>query len=271
MLGLGRAKNAVRVAIATHRRSLWIGAVHRVAALIESSYLNVGTDFATNGERHVLERLRKADFRLAIDGGAHLGDWSFQLLERWPHCHIHAFEVAPETVKRLSAKADEHPDRSRLTIHGIGLSDRVGSQTMYFFPDSADLTCDIPRHETLPSIPFVAQTTTLSAICAHHRIEAIDYLKLDLEGAEYLALRGLHDLIERGRVTCIQFEYGAFSIQTRFLLKDYFSMLGDLYWIGRIFPNYVDFADYDWRMEDFQFRNYLCIQRRYPELRNLVE
>jgi len=48
-------------------------------------------------------------------------------------------------------------------------------------------------------------------------------------------------------------------------------MLGDLYWIGRILPNYVDFADYDWRMKDFQFRNYLCIQRRYPELRNLVE
>src|SRR5215469_16543658 len=89
---------------------------------IESFYLNVGTDFATNGERHVLERLRKADFRLAVDGGAHLGDWSFQLLERWPHCHIHAFEVAPETVKRLSAKADERPDRGRLTIHGIGLS-----------------------------------------------------------------------------------------------------------------------------------------------------
>lgn len=139
---------------------------------IESSYLNVGTDFATNGERHVLERLRKADFRLAVDGGAHLGDWSFQLLERWRHCHIDAFEVAPETVKRLSAKADEHPDRGRLTIHGIGLSDRVGSQAMYFPPDSADLTCDIPRHETLPSIPFVAQTTTLSAICEDHRIRS---------------------------------------------------------------------------------------------------
>jgi len=139
---------------------------------IESFYLNVGTDFATNGERHVLERLRKADFRLAVDGGAHLGDWSFQLLERWPHCHIHAFEVAPETVKRLSAKADERPDRGRLTIHGIGLSDRVGSQAMYFSPDSADLTCDIPRHETLPSIPFVAQMTTLSAICEDHRIRS---------------------------------------------------------------------------------------------------
>lgn len=270
MLGLGRAKNAVRVAIATHRRSPWVGAVHRLAALIESSYLNVGADFATNGERHVLERLRKADFRLAVDGGANLGDWSFHALELWPNCNIHAFEVARQTAKRLGARAEQHPERGRLTIHSVGLSDHVGGQTMYYFPDSSELTCDMPRHETLPSIPFLAEMTTLSAICAEQGIEAIDFLKLDLEGGEYLALRGMQDVIKRGLVKCIQFEYGAFSIQTRFLLKDYFAMLGDLYWIGRIFPNYVDFAEYDWRMEDFQFRNYLCIHRRYPELRNLV-
>ena len=58
-------------------------------------------------------------------------------------------------------------------------------------------------------------------------------------------------MIESGNAHVIQFEYGAFSIQTHKLLIDYYEMLKEHYWIGKIYPKYVDFQDYDWHMENF--------------------
>jgi len=46
---------------------------------------------------------------------------------------------------------------------------------------------------------------------------------------------------------CVQFEYGAFSIQTRVMLSDYYAMLADRYWIGKIYPSHVEFVEYSWR------------------------
>ena len=60
----------------------------------------------------------------------------------------------------------------------------------------------------------------------------------------------------------VQFEYGAFSIDTRVLLQDYYRHLAPRYVIGKVYPGYVDFKDYDWRDETFQFSNYVCVDRR---------
>ena len=71
-------------------------------------------------------------------------------------------------------------------------------------------------------------------------------------------------------VQCLQFEYGAFSTQTRFLLGDYYALLSENYWIGKIYPAYVDFRPYDWTMEDFRFANYCGVSKLRPDLRNVL-
>ena len=48
-------------------------------------------------------------------------------------------------------------------------------------------------------------------------------------------------------------------------------MLGSRYAIGKIYPSYVDFADYSWRMEGFRFANFLAVSRSRVDLRHLVE
>ena len=58
-------------------------------------------------------------------------------------------------------------------------------------------------------------------------------------------------------------------VDTRFRLKDFFTLLGGQFEFGKIYPTYVDFGDYDWRSEDLRFANYLCISRDHPELRRL--
>lgn len=120
-------------------------------------------------------------------------------------------------------------------------------------------------------MPFEANLTTLDDFCAERGIEAIDYLKIDVEGAEHRVLKGARSLLQDDKIACIQFEYGAFSIETRFLLKDYFELLSDRFVIGKIFPDHVAFGDYAWTAEDFRFCNYLCVSKDRPDIQRILE
>jgi FkbM family methyltransferase len=269
MLRLGRFKNAVHAAIGMHRRRAPLKMLHKVTAFIESAYANEGSDFATNGEKVLLHKLSSSDMRIALDVGANVGDWSVEALRAWPNCEVHGFEVAPKTFQELSERIRHLPASKRMVLNDLGCSDADGSQTMYYFPDHPDLTCDLPRH-THESIKFDAKMVTLDRYCRDKNIGQVDFLKMDVEGAEYRVLKGFSEHLRSKRVDCIQFEYGAFSTQTRFLLGDYYSMLSDDFWIGKIYPGYVDFRDYDWTMEDFRFSNYCCVSKAKPALKKLL-
>jgi FkbM family methyltransferase len=271
MIGSNRLKNAVRRTIARHRRSTVIMTMHQAASFFESAWRNEGSDLPFSGEKFVLERLKAADFRLAIDVGANMGAWFQAALELWPNCKVHAFEVAPDTYKLLEDANRSLTSTARAVLHGVGLSDQPGIQTFYYFPDHPELTCDILRHERYEVVRFQANLTTLDTFCLQQKVEEIDFLKIDVEGAEHRVLRGAGSLLASGRIGCIQFEYGTFSIQTHFLLKDYYDLLSDSFLIGKIFPNYVSFGEYDWRAEDFRFCNYICVSKSRPDLRKLLQ
>ena len=208
--------------------------------------------------------------RVAFDVGANTGDWVLEAIKLWPACHVHAFEVAPPTFKRLAARLAGAAG-ARVTPQCLGLSDRAGAQEMFFFPDHPELTADRRRHEGQAVEPFEAQMETGDAYVERHRIDVVDFLKVDVEGAEYRVLSGFARTFSAGRVQCLQFEYGAFSIQTRVLLADYYAMLGDRFWIGKIYPGGVEFADYDWRMEDFRFANFCAVSRDRADIKRLLE
>jgi FkbM family methyltransferase len=245
--------------------------LHHLASFYETAWRNEGADLTVNGERFVLERLKAAQFQIAIDVGANVGDWTIEVIERWPTCTVHALEVAPETFEQLQNRITTHEDSLRVKCHQIGLSDRARHQTMYYFPDHPTLTGDSRRHHEYRAVPFDATLATLDDFCGEQGINAIDFLKIDVEGAEHLVLKGATRALSNHSISVLQFEYGAFSIDTRFLLKDFFDLLGHQFFVGKIYPNYVDFADYDWRSEDFRFANYLCISKRRPDLCQLLD
>ena len=50
----------------------------------------------------------------------------------------------------------------------------------------------------------------------------------------------------------------------------YYEMLQSLFWIGKVYPTGVEFAEYDWRMESFRFSNFVCVSRQRPDLKEMV-
>jgi FkbM family methyltransferase len=270
MLGLWRVKQAIRKAIARHYRAPVVMAIHNLASFVESAWHNDDPLFATSGEQFVLERLRLANFALAIDVGANVGDWTRAALALWPNCSVHAFEVAPATYAELEqTMAALRLPPGRVQTHAVGLSDKAGAQRLYYYPDHPKLTGDAARHVGAAVVPFDARMETLDAFCGERGIEAIDYLKIDVEGAEHRVLKGARRLLESDAIACIQFEHGAFWLDSRFLLRDYFDLLSERFFIGKIHPRDVAFSEYDWRAEDLRFSNYLCVAKSRPDLRRL--
>jgi FkbM family methyltransferase len=264
------AKNLGRRLIAHHRRSRGVQALHQLASFVESAYRNDGTSCDENGERNVLTKLRAANFHTAFDVGANYGEWLIASLAAWPQCQVHAFEPAPLTFQRLQGCLANSGHRERAILNCVGLSDATGEQTMFYFPEYPDLTCDLPRYGARPCVPFQARTATADDYAESHSIATVDFLKIDVEGAEHRVLKGFSKHLAARRVHCLQFEYGAFSTQTKFLLGDYYALLSADYWIGKIYPTYVDFREYDWTMEDFRFANYCCVSKLRSDLRDLL-
>src|SRR5439155_19181087 len=90
-------------------------------------------------------------------------------------------------------------------------------------------------------------------------IREVDFLKLDVEGAEHLVLQGLENHLRDRRVRFVQFEYGRVNILTHFLLRDFYQLFAAYgYVVGKIYPDYVDVREYDLSDEDFLGPNYLA-------------
>jgi len=106
---------------------------------------------------------------------------------------------------------------------------------------------------------------------AREGIREADFLKLDVEGAEHLALQGLEEVLRGRRVRFVQFEYGRVNILTRFLLKDFHELFGGYgYVVGKIFPDHVDIRGYELGDEDFLGPNYLACRAGDPAVARLT-
>jgi FkbM family methyltransferase len=211
---------------------------------------------ARNGERWLLDTLRSGPMRTIVDVGANIGNWSLMAAELFPQATIYALEVVPATAATLRSRAGRQPHIKALNL---GLADQNGTMKLNYDPRaSAHATyTDYPHSWTGERIecPVVQGDTFLKS----EGIAEVDFLKLDVEGAEHLVLKGLEDHLRQRSIRFIQFEYGRVNILTHFLLRDFYQLLtGYGYVVGKIFPDYVDFREYELGDEDFIGPNYLA-------------
>ena len=235
------------------------------AAKIERLYkraLNYDVfDARANGEYALLRRLRLGEGgRTVFDVGANVGEWSLQAARAWPGAVVHCFEVCPTTCEKLRQAVTEAGLAERVKVNPFGLSDAAGELTFYEYDDSS-LCSSTNWHAGRASHADRRPVLRGDDYCRDNGIDAIDFLKIDVEGAELAVLRGLAGLLGRGAVTAVQFEYGAFAPQQRILLRDFYDLFGKDYRVGRILPAGVAFADYSGLMETSSFSNFLALRK----------
>lgn len=234
--------------------------VLRTAAKLCRQYLkwfgNASYKPARNGERWLLDTLRRESIRTVLDVGANVGTWSLMAADRFPEATVYALEVVPETAASLRARVGHH---DRIKCFNLGLADHTGTLSVRYHPTAS-------THATFTEYPHTWSGERIECpvvrgddFLAREGIKEVDFLKLDVEGAEHLVLQGLEDRLRERRVRFVQFEYGRVNILTHFLLRDFYQLFATYgYVVGKIYPDYVDFREYNLSDEDFLGPNYLA-------------
>ena len=102
-------------------------------------------------------------------------------------------------------------------------------------------------------------------------IDLIDFLKIDVEGAEGKVLEGFEPMFSQRQIRLVQFEYNRGAILGDFLLKHayaFFTSRG--YRLGKLMPEGVHFHDYHFGHEDFAGPNYVACRNDDDRLIRLV-
>ena len=68
-------------------------------------------------------------------------------------------------------------------------------------------------HPHLDDIPTTVDTNTIDNFCKQREIRHINFLKIDVEGADPYVIYGAQNLISNGSIDFVQFEYGKGAYQ----------------------------------------------------------
>lgn len=137
---------------------------------------------------HVLNSGWITNWGTAIDGGAHIGEWTRIMAGRFNI--VHAFEPNPDTFAILRSNIFS----DRVVLHQTALLDEA-AQVDVFHKKNLN-----PRGDFVRKVPTgLVRSTTIDQL----QVRSCGLIKLDLEGAEYLALLGAIKTLDRCRPVLI--------------------------------------------------------------------
>jgi FkbM family methyltransferase len=152
-------------------------------------------------EMAFLERYLRPGDR-ALDIGANIGTYSLLMASLvGPEGHIDAFEPMPLAASRLRCTIAENGLEGRITLHEAAVTDRTGSARLLTAHDVSNAVVGHPDGAPIdagagePTIE-VATVTLDQVVAPDPRLRVA---KLDIEGAEVLALAGAPALLAAAR------------------------------------------------------------------------
>jgi FkbM family methyltransferase len=175
-------------------------------------------DYQFNSEIHeqkLVRRTVKAGMTV-FDVGAHLGKYTklFSLLAG-DNGRVYAFEPTERSFKKLASAVSQYNCTNVMIINKAVYSENRNI-ILNEFPEeySSWNSIGLPKMKNIQdptiTVPIEISTNveavTLDSFCQQHNINKIDYLKLDVEGAELEALIGASGLLENKAVCFLQFE-----------------------------------------------------------------
>jgi FkbM family methyltransferase len=172
-----------------------------------------------------------ADNDIVFDVGANIGIFGLRTMQRFPQTKVYAFEPIPFIHEVLAKNAEAFPNR--FFTFPLGIGEKEGAFIFSYYPNSPALSTSHPEvweenpqdlqqatYSQMQNLPpkfrflrfmprffsfFIAKfmqmnvkkvsckVVSLSEIMEQEKIERIDLLKIDCEGAEYDVLLGIRE------------------------------------------------------------------------------
>jgi FkbM family methyltransferase len=218
-----------------------------------------------SGEQRVLGQvLDGLPQPVVFDVGANEGQWTSDVLARFPRAILHVFEPQHALAERIASR---HP---QVRVNRMALGSQPGSLDLRDYKGHPGSQHASLLPGVIDGIHFGVEERvqvdvgTLDDYCATHNVQRIDLLKIDVEGFERHVLEGARSLLGTGGVQAIQFEFNEMNVVARTFMADFFALLGDQYDVYRLLPHGLLrlCAGSHWTTEQFAFQNILALRKR---------
>jgi len=229
-------------------------------------YEQFSYDIDSNGEHSLLKKLKNNfNFKVIFDVGANKGDWAKRASRIFENAQIHCFEISKSNFNFLKKLKNNN-----LVLNNLGLSDKNESILYKDYGSSSPVNTILEHtdfHDKKYSLKK-CQLITGDSYCKNNNIQEIDFLKIDVEGAESLVLKGFKNFLISNKIKIIQFEYGYANGDINFLIKDFYRLLnGSNYSVGPLKKEGVIFMDFDYGLNNFRSGpNFIAISNEYKEI-----
>ncbi len=181
----------------------------------------------------VVQHLLKKNTNITIvDVGAFKGEISRKMYNLFNPNRLIALEASPYHIKDLQ---DRVSDIANISVFNFAVTDKIG--VVQFNINESEETnsifdfnqTELKIKEPLKTVESISvNTITLDELCVDRNIKKIDFIKLDIQGAELSALKGASQLLERGDISFILCEVEFMPIyKDQPLCHDIFSYLSN--------------------------------------------
>ena len=201
---------------------------------------------------------------VVIDAGANGGDYTGMVFELAAAAgcvvEVHAFEPSMAARERL---LERFQHEKRLVVIGKALGERPSVATLYQGAEGSTQASLLVRPVLgAPTDGVPVEVTTLGRYLDENKILRVDLLKLDVEGYEMAALRGLGEALVPHRVANVQFEYGGATLDAGVTLRQLYALLQARgYRVAKLLPSGLMVRDYAPWMDHFNYANYVAVAR----------
>ena len=237
-----------------------IEVLHKRIRVLAQLYIDIDKGFRfsylpdENGEIELLQTLNKLynGKLIFFDVGAHLGTYTDMIVDGFEDYDGHLFEISNRTFEKCVERLGGNP---KLTINSLGLSDSAGEVEIRYYPDDPTRSgiAGVAAEANFTYEIHKAQCTTGSMYCREKNIDHIDLLKIDAEGYDLHVLRGFDELMTKGAIDIIQFEYNHRHGDVHVAMRDFYEYLtSHNYQIGVLRQSGVEFKAFEPQDNNFE-------------------
>ena len=218
----------------------------------------------TNGEHFFLRHIEASAEIVFFDVGANAGSYTRQILLRNPHAIGHVFEPSPKCFELLK---EEFGSRRNIYLQNVAVSSSSGEAYLHYEQEGSEWA-SLYKRDISEYGPFSMDKSskvkkiTLEEYIEQANLTHVDLIKIDVEGHELEALKGMGRYLSPDFVDCIQFEYGDCSLDSRIYLRDIYKLLEPAgFVICKIMRDGLLPCKYRLRLENHQYANYVAVGR----------
>jgi FkbM family methyltransferase len=186
-----------------------------------------GSGWDLGSEIVVAAKFIKTEIPVLMDVGANWGEWSRGMLRVFPRCS-RLLIVEPQSKCLEGIAKIDFPGKE---VFACAVADQPGELNFYTAEEAETWACAsfFPREETyfagIKQRKVVVPVRTLDEILSDAGVQRVDFMKMDLEGAELLALKGAEVCLRSGKIAALSFEFGSGNINSRTFFRDFWGFL----------------------------------------------